>query len=86
MKDKDITLQLVDVFKTYLDINGLSLSYAARCCKIPRTSLAAWAKGQRCLTAENARKVKQFLKGDFLIGIDTIVNYLAMQQEAADDC
>ena len=86
MKDKDITLQLVDVFKTYLDINGLSLSYAARCCKIPRTSLASWAKGQRCLTAENARKVKQFLKGDFLIGIDTIVNYLAMQQEAADDC
>lgn len=81
MKDKDITLQLVDVFKTYLDINGLSLSYAARCCKIPRTSLAAWAKGQRCLTAETARKVKQFLKGDFLIGIDTIVTYLAMQQE-----
>lgn len=88
MKDKDITLQLVDVFKTYLDINGLSLSYAARCCKIPRTSLAAWAKGQRCLTAENARKVKQFLKGDFLIGIDTIVTYLAMQQEGkgSSDC
>ncbi len=86
MKDKDITLQLVDVFKTYLDINGLSLSYAARCTKIPRTSLAEWAKGQRCLTAENSRKVKQFLKGDFLINIDTIVNYLVMQQEAADDC
>ena len=86
MKNKDITLKLVDVFKTYLDINGLSLSYAARCCKIPRTSLAEWAKGQRCLTAENSRKVKQFLKGDFLINIDTIVNYLVMQQEAADDC
>lgn len=85
MKNKDITLKLVDVFKAYLDINGLSLSYAARCCKIPRTSLAEWAKGQRCLTAENARKVKQFLKGDFLIDIDTIVNYLVMQQEAADD-
>ena len=86
MKNKDITLKLVDVFKTYLDINGLSLSYAARCCKIPRTSLAEWAKGQRCLTAENVRKVEQFLKGDFLINIDTIVNYLVMQQEAADDC
>lgn len=83
MKNKDITLKLVDVFKAYLDINGLSLSYAARCCKIPRTSLAEWAKGQRCLTAENSRKVKQFLKGDFLINIDTIVNYLVMQQEAA---
>lgn len=81
MKDKDITLQLVDVFKTYLDINGLTISYAARCTKIPRTSLAEWAKGQRCLTAENARKVKQFLKGDFLIDVDTIVTYLAMQQE-----
>lgn len=79
MKNKDITLKLVDVFKTYLDINGLSLSYAARCCKIPRTSLAEWAKGQRCLTAENARKVKQFLKGGFLIDIDTIVNYLVIQ-------
>lgn len=88
MKDKDITLQLVDVFKIYLDINGLSLSYAARCCKIPRTSLSEWAKGQRCLTAENARKVKQFLKGDFLIGVDTIVTYLAMQQEGegSSDC
>lgn len=81
MKDKDITLKLVDVFKTYIDLNGLTISYAARCTKIPRTSLAEWAKGQRCLTAENARKVKQFLKGDFLIGVDTIVTYLAMQQE-----
>lgn len=86
MKKDDITLKLVDVFKTYIDLNGLTVSYAARCTKIPRTSLSEWAKGQRCLTAENARKVKQFLKGDFLIDIDTIVNYLAMQQEAADDC
>ena len=86
MKKDDITLQLVDVFKTYIDLNGLTISYAARCTKIPRTSLAEWAKGQRCLTAENSRKVKQFLKGDFLINIDTIVNYLVMQQEAADDC
>ena len=86
MKKDDITLQLVDVFKTYLDINGLSVGYAARCCKIPYTTLSEWAKGQRCLTAENARKVKQFLKGDFLISVDTIATYLAMQQEAADDC
>ena len=81
MKNKDITLKLVDVFKAYLDINGLSLSYAARCCKIPRTSLAEWAKGQRCLTAENARKVKEFLKGNFLVDVETIVNYLVIQQE-----
>lgn len=86
MKDKDITLQLVDVFKTYIDLNGLTISYAARCCKIPRTSLAEWAKGQRCLTAENAWKVKEFLKGNFLIDVETIVNYLILQQEAADDC
>lgn len=85
MKNKDITLKLVDVFKAYLDINGLSLSYAARCCKIPRTSLAEWAKGQRCLTAENARKVKEFLEGNFLIDVETIVNYLILQQEAVDD-
>ena len=81
MKDKDIMLQLVDVFKTYIDLNGLTISYAARCCKIPRTSLAEWAKGQRCLTAENARKIKEFLKGNFLIDVETIVNYLVMQQE-----
>lgn len=88
MKKDDITLQLVDVFKTYIDLNGLTISYAARCCKIPRTSLAEWAKGQRCLTAENARKVKEFLKGNFLIGADTIVTYLAMQQEGegSSDC
>lgn len=88
MKDKDITLQLVDVFKTYIDLNGLTISYAARCCKIPRTSLAEWAKGQRCLTAENARKIKEFLKGNFLIDVETIVNYLVMQQEGegSSDC
>ena len=81
MKKDDITLQLVDVFKTYIDLNGLTISYAARCTKIPRTSLAEWAKGQRCLTAEHARKVKEFLKGNFVIDVDTIVTYLAMQQE-----
>ena len=81
MKKDDITLQLVDVFKTYIDLNGLTISYAARCTKIPRTSLAEWAKGQRCLTAESTRKVKEFLKGNFLVDADTIVTYLAMQQE-----
>lgn len=88
MKKDDITLQLVDVFKTYIDLNGLTISYAARCCKIPRTSLAEWAKGQRCLTAESARKVKEFLKGNFLVDADTIVTYLAMQQEGegSSDC
>lgn len=88
MKKDDITLQLVDVFKTYIDLNGLTISYAARCTKIPRTSLAEWAKGQRCLTAENTRKVKEFLKGSFLIDIETIVTYLAMQQEGegSSDC
>ena len=86
MKKDDIALKLVDVFKTYIDLNGLTISYAARCTKIPRTSLAEWAKWQRCLTAENARKVKEFLKGNFLIDVETIVNYLILQQEAADDC
>lgn len=86
MKKDDIILQLVDVFKTYIDLNGLTISYAARCCKIPYTTLSEWAKGQRCLAAENTRKVKEFLKGNFLIDVDTIVTYLAMQQEAADDC
>lgn len=86
MKKDDIALKLVDVFKTYIDLNGLTISYAARCTKIPRTSLAEWAKGQRCLTAENARKVKEFLKGNFWIDVETIVNYLILQQEAADDC
>lgn len=81
MDNENITLQLVDVFNEYLDLNGLTVSYAARCTKIPRTSLAEWAKGQRCLTAENTRKVKEFLKGNFLIDVDTIVTYLAMQQE-----
>ena len=86
MKKGDITLQLVDVFNEYLDLNGLSISYAARCTKIPRTSLAEWAKGQRCLTAENARKVKEFLKGNFLIDVETIINYLALQQEGSSAC
>ena len=88
MDNENITLQLVDVFNEYLDLNGLTVSYAARCTKIPRTSLAEWAKGQRCLTAETARKIKEFLKGNFLIDVETIVNYLVMQQEGegSSDC
>ena len=58
-KDKDITLQLVDVFNEYLDLNGLTVSYAARCCKIPRTSLAEWAKGQRYSLWQSERTAEE---------------------------
>ena len=79
--DKIRSLPLVEVFNNYLDFNGLTVAYASRCTKIPYTNLAEWSKGFRGISQRNAEKVRTFLKGNFLIDVDSIINYLLRQQE-----
>lgn len=79
--DKIQSLPLVKIFNNYLDFNGLTVAYASRCTKIPYTNLAEWSKGFRGISQRNAEKVRTFLKGNFLIDVDSIINYLLRQQD-----
>ena len=52
--------------------------------KIPYTSLLEWLKGLRGISQRNAGKIRNFLKGKYVIDVDTVVNYLLMQKEQED--
>lgn len=80
--DKIQALQLVEVFNAYIEYNGLTIAYAARCTAIPYTNLAEWSRGFRGISQRNADKIRTFLKGDFLIDVNTIVTHLLMEKEA----
>ena len=79
--DRIRTLPLVEVFNSYIEHNGLSRAYAARCTKIPYTNLAEWSRGLRGISQRNAGKIRNFLNGNFLIDVDMIINYLLIQKE-----
>lgn len=83
--DKIENLPLVDVFSAYVEHNGLSLAYASRCTKIPYTTLAEWVKGMRGISQKNAGKIREFLKGNFLIDVDAIITYLMIQKELEEN-
>ena len=59
-------------------------AYAAKSMKIPYTSLLEWLKGLRGISQRNAGKIRNFLKGKYVIDVDTVVNYLLMQKEQED--
>ena len=79
--DKIRSLPLAEVFNNYLDFNGLTVAYASRCTKIPYSNLSEWSKGFRGISQRNAEKVRTFLKVNFLIDVDSIINYLLRQQD-----
>lgn len=79
--DKIRSLPLAEVFNTYIEINGLTVAYAARCMGISYTSLAEWTKGMRPISRRNASKVREFLKGSFLISSNRVITYILMQKE-----
>lgn len=82
--DKIRNLSLKDVFNSYIENNNLSIAYAAKSMKIPYTSLLEWLKGLRGISQRNAGKIRNFLKGKYVIDVDTVVNYLLMQKEQED--
>ena len=82
--DKIRTLPLRDVFNSYIENNNLSIAYAAKSTSIPYTNLLEWSKGLRGISQRNAGKIRNFLKGKYVIDVDTVVNYLLMQKEQED--
>ena len=82
--DKIRNLPLKDVFNSYIENNNLSIAYAAKSTSIPYTNLLEWSKGLRGISQRNAAKIRNFLKGKYVIDVDTVVNYLLMQKEQED--
>lgn len=84
-REKERTLTIREIANAYLDYNGLTISYMSRVTRIPNATLRAWLDGRRNISTANLIKVKQFLKGDFLLDVNTVVNHLLLSQEVAED-
>ncbi len=84
-KEKERTLTIREIANAYLDYNGLTVSYMSRVTHIPDDTLRKWLNGRRNISTANLIKVKQFLKGDFLLDVNTVVNHLLLSQEVAED-
>lgn len=74
------TLDLRESVDTYLDYNGLTRSYMARTIRIPDSTLRDWLDGKT-----NIHKIKEFLKGNFLLNVETIINHLLLSKEIEED-
>ena len=81
----DETLNIREIVNAYLLYNGLTVSYMSRATRIPNSTLRDWLNGKINISAKNLSKVKQFLKGDFLLDVSTIINELLLQKEIAAD-
>ena len=79
------TLNLREIADAYLEYNGLTRSYMSRVTHIPDSTLRDWLDGKVNISQGNLRKVKEFLKGNFLLDVETIVNHLLLIKEGAED-
>lgn len=64
------TLDLREIVDTYLDYNGLTRSYMARTTRIPDSTLRDWLDGKTNISQRNLYKIKEFLKGNFLLNVE----------------
>lgn len=78
----EITLSIKEIVNAYLDYNGLSIAFMSRITGIPDSTLRYWLKDKININKTNLMKVKRFLKGNFLIDIDSIVEELKLPREA----
>lgn len=74
-------LDLREIVQEYLYHNGLSLGYMSRATQISKTSLFTWVRGDRELSAQCIRKIKDFLAGKFLIDVETIIGNILLKRE-----
>lgn len=79
------TLDLREIVDTYLDYNGLTRSYMARTTRIPDSTLRDWLDGKTNISQRNLYKIKEFLKGNFLLNVETIINHLLLSKEIEED-
>lgn len=81
----DETLSIREIVNGYLLYNGLTVSYMSRVTKIPNSTLRDWLNGKINISAKNLGKVKEFLQGNFLHDVGTVINELLLQKEIADE-
>ena len=81
----DETLSIREIVNGYLLYNGLTVSYMSRVTKIPNSTLRDWLNGKININAKNLGKVKEFLRGNFLHDVGTVINELLLQKEIADE-
>lgn len=67
-------MDLREVFKVYLNQNGLTAAYAARNIGVSSTSLCRWMKKERELPTETLVEIKHFMSGDFLKSVEGIID------------
>ena len=79
------TLDLREIVDKYLDYNGLRRSYMARTTRIPDSTLRDWLDGKTNISQRNLYKIKEFLKGNFLLNVETIINHLLLSKEFEED-
>lgn len=72
----DTSLTLREVFTAYCDHNGISILQVCKTTGIPWTTLASWVRGERGLRAKNANKIRDFLKGKYIIDENVIAEWL----------
>lgn len=66
-------MDLREVLRIFLDQNDLTAAFVARKIGISASSLCRWMKYERELPTEVLIKLKNFMSGDFLIGIKEII-------------
>lgn len=69
-------LNLRDIFSEFLCINGFKVAYAARQTGIPWTTISSWVRGERELSSQNKKKVREFLNGNFLVSVSEVEAYM----------
>lgn len=65
-----------DLFNAYLERNDLTIAYVSRKYQIPFSSLSEWARGLSSLKQKYVDRIEDFLKGNFLVPMDKIIEEL----------
>lgn len=79
MYDKILTLR--EVFTAYCDHNGISILQVCKTMGIPWTTLSSWVRGERGLRAKNANKIRDFLKGKYIVDENVIAEWLKNRKQ-----
>lgn len=78
--EQEITLDIRDVTKAYLDANRWNISDMACLTNIPRSTLSEWFSGKRELSTRYMRCVRDFLNGNYIKEASTVHSNLSIQR------
>lgn len=78
--EQEITLDIRDVTKAYLDANRWNISDMACLTNIPRSTLSEWFSGKRELSTRYMRCVRDFLNGNYIKEASMVRSNLSIQR------